>query len=112
MVKRHKIETLNFIKGFCLFQIIMRKLFVWLSKKSYCIEVMGMAIRIKMPDHKPIFLQTGNDREFINLTEGELFDMPDDFPAEFKGKYIVEKLIRDNSPLENHGDMLVVKRMQ
>ena len=70
-----------------------------------------MAIRIKIPDKEPIFLQTGIDKEFMNLTEGEIFDMPDDFPEEYKGKFIVEKRIYDDSPLETLGDILEVTRL-
>jgi len=71
-----------------------------------------MAIRVKISDRKPIFLKTGIDKEFIKKAEGEIFDLPDDFPEEDHGKYIVEKRIQDDSPLENHGDMLVIKKIQ
>jgi hypothetical protein len=70
-----------------------------------------MAIRIRIIDNEPVFLETGIDREFIDLAEGDTFDMPDDFPEEYQGKYIVEKLIRDDSPLDNLGDIFVIKRI-
>ena len=70
-----------------------------------------MVIRIKFPDGELKQLKSGSDDVFIDLYEGDEFDMPDGFPVEYKGKYIVEKRMSDESPLENLGDILEIRRL-
>ena len=70
-----------------------------------------MVIRIKFPDGELKQLKSGSDDVFIDLYEGDEFDMPDDFPREYRGKYIVERRISDESPLENLGDILEIRRL-
>ncbi len=70
-----------------------------------------MAIRIKFPDGKIVMLQSGIDGDFIELLVGDTFIMPNDFPEQYNGKYIVEERIPDDSPLDNLGDILVIKRV-
>lgn len=70
-----------------------------------------MGVRIKFPDGKIEMLQSGIDGDFIEKEIGEIFIMPDYFAEQYDGNYIVEERIPDDSPLDNHGDILVIKKL-